>query len=355
MSDLRQNILELKTDDHATNKGFYSELLSELAPAKPTEVYNTYWYFAAERQNVFFNKIKKKHPPWSKDRILRKYKFTNAYRAADRVSQYLIQNVIYDDDHDLEDLFFRIILFKIFNKIETWELLKSKLGEINYKTFDFSTYNEVLTEAQDSGKAIYSGAYIMASGKSAFGYSKKHRNHLALVSKMMEENLPLKIATAESMQEAFTLIKSYPSIGDFLAYQYVTDINYSKITDFSETEFVVPGPGAIDGIHKCFSDLGGLSETEIIKMMYERQSLEFERLGIKFKTLWGRPLKLIDCQNLFCEVDKYSRVAHPNIKGKSDRKRIKQKYSPTNRSLHYWFPPKWGINDRVQKFYEELS
>lgn len=32
-------------------------------------------------------------------------------------------------------------------------------------------------------------------------------------------------------------------------------------------------------------------------------------LGLRFRSLAGRRLKLIDCQNLFCEVDKYARVA----------------------------------------------
>ena len=63
-------------------------------------------------------------------------------------------------------------------------------------------------------------------------------------------------------------------------------------------EFVVPGPGARDGISKCFNDLGGLSEVEIIKLMADRQESEFERLGLEFRSLWGRPLQLIDCQNL---------------------------------------------------------
>ena len=39
----------------------------------------------------------------------------------------------------------------------------------------------------------------------------------------------------------------YPTIGDFLAYQYITDLNYSTLTNFTEMEFVVPGPGAKHG------------------------------------------------------------------------------------------------------------
>ena len=39
-------------------------------------------------------------------------------------------------------------------------------------------------------------------------------------------------------------------------------------------------------------------------------------------------MQLIDCQNLFCEVDKYARHAHPEVRGISGRTRIKQSYRP---------------------------
>ncbi len=149
------------------------------------------------------------------------------------------------------------------------------------------------------------------------------------------------------MQQAFNLIRSYPTIGDFLAYQYVTDVNYSTVTNFTEMEFVVPGPGAIDGIRKCFADTGGMSDADVIRVMADRQEAEFERLGLDFRTLWGRRLQLIDCQNLFCEVDKYARVAHPEANGASGRTRIKQKFRPNADPIDYWYPPKWGINDAV--------
>ncbi len=149
------------------------------------------------------------------------------------------------------------------------------------------------------------------------------------------------------MQQAFNLIRGYPTIGDFLAYQYVTDVNYSTITDFTEMEFVVPGPGAIDGIRKCFTDTGGMTDADVIRVMAERQEVEFERLGLDFQTLGGRRLQLIDCQNLFCEVGKYARVMHPEVSGASGRTRIKQKFRPNAEPIEYWYPPKWGINDVV--------
>ena len=99
-----------------------------IAPLRPTPVYDTYWRFAAERQEIFFRRAEQQPPPWTNDTILGSYKFTNAYRASDRTSQYLIQHVIYRDDlpDDPAEVFFRIVLFKLFNRIDTWELDPSR-------------------------------------------------------------------------------------------------------------------------------------------------------------------------------------------------------------------------------------
>ncbi len=315
----------------------------------PTPVYDTYWKFATERQEVFYSRIENKKFPWTDDEILKTYKFTNAYRASDRVSQYLIKNVIYNNDqYSPEDQCFRIILFKLFNKIETWVYLEKKLGEISYKTYDYSIYNQLLTQKLVDKEKIYSAAYIMPSGKSCFGFNKKHQNNLKLLENMMQTGIAKEIAKAKSLKELYEILLSYPTIGSFLAYQFAIDINYSELCDFSEMSFVVAGPGAKNGIIKCFKDLKGLKYEDIIKYVTERQEEEFEKRGLKFKTLFGRKLQMIDCQNLFCETDKYARIAHPDICGLNDRRRIKQQY--VNRNLEnivYFYPPKWGINNKI--------
>ena len=319
-------------------------VFTTLSPARPTVVYESYWRFAVERQEVFFRKIEGLPAPWTSDPIIASHKFTNAYRASDRVSQYLIKHVIYEGDQSPEEVFFRTILFKLFNRIETWEMLRDHLTTISNADYSFREYDRVLTEALAAGKRIYSAAYMMPSGKSSFGHTQKHRNHLMLLERMMEDEAPQRITDSSTMAQAFDVLRSYPTIGDFLAYQFVTDLNYSNLTDYSEMEFVVPGPGALDGIRKCFADQAGLSDTDIIKLVTEGQEREPERLELKFRTLGGRPLQLIDCQNLFCEVSKYARVKHPEIKGLSKRTRIKQLYRPSASPIGYWYPPKWGIN-----------
>jgi hypothetical protein len=311
-----------------------------------TYVFDTYWKFAAERQEIFFNRIGGMSQ-LTTDPILLKYKFTNAYRAADRVSQYLIREIIYKGDQNPDELLFRILLFKLFNKIETWELLQHELGTLTWEGFSFELYSKVLSQALQAGEPIYSGAYIMASGRSSFGYTRKHQNHLKLIEQMMRLQLADRIGEAKSFEAVYDLLLHFPTIGKFLAYQYAIDINYSMLTDFSEMEFVMPGPGAKDGIRKCFSSLGDYDEADVIRYAADRQEQEFERLGIHFKSLWGRRLQLIDCQNLFCETDKYARIAHREVGGISNRTRIKQLYSSSHRPIQYRFPHKWGLNDTI--------
>ncbi|MEX0604252.1 MAG: nucleotide kinase domain-containing protein [Marinobacter sp.] len=325
---------------------------------KASVVFDSYWKFATERQTVFNKRVVGEIGPWTNDPILRAHKFTNAYRASDRVSQYLIKNVLYSGSFDAENTIFRTLLFKIFNKIETWELLESGLEkEISLNTFNVPEYSRLLEAAKASKRSIYSAAYIMPSGASSNGVrtGSKHRFHLELLKSLEKNGFFSQISHAKSMKEGYELLLSLPSIGPFLAYQYITDLNYSAHFDYSEQEFVIPGPGARDGIRKCFTDFGDYSEIDIIRMMSEEQEANFDRLNLPFESLWGRPLQLIDCQNLFCEVDKYARVKHPEIIGRTGRSRIKQKFQPTTPSLNLpWYPPKWGINARVSEFQRSI-
>lgn len=315
------------------------------AQPKPTKVFDSYWKFAAERQEIFFARLEGKAQPWTSDHVLREYKFTNAYRASDRVSQYLIKNVIYSGSFTDEDLLFRVVLFKLFNKIETWEEIERRCGPIAWSNYSFLGYDEALASAMSRGERIYSAAYIMAATKEVG--AKKHQMHLRLLEKMISDQVAAKLRASTSMQQAFSLLRSCPMIGDFLAYQYLVDLNYSPLLSFSEMDFVMPGPGAVDGIAKCFSDLSGWTTADIIRAATETQAEQFERRGIDFRSLWGRPLQLIDCQNLFCEIDKYSRVMHPEFSGHSGRTKIKQRFSPNVSPVRPWYPPKWGINDRI--------
>lgn len=324
---------------------FVKKQLPEIEALGPTAVYDAYWHFAAERQEIFERRRKRLPPPWTDDPVLLTNKFTNVYRASDRISQYLIRNVIYTPTlFDADDIVFRILLFKIFNKIETWELLERECGVISISNFSPQQFGGVLEAAMQRGESIYSGAYIMPTGLRSLRLARKHQTHLAILQMMVDTELPKKVSDSESLADLYLILRSYPLMGEFLAYQYAIDINYSNVTGFSESEFVMPGPGARSGIRKCFSTLGDYTESEIIRIVTDQQEIEFRNRGLDFSYIGGRTLQQIDIQNIFCEIDKYARVRFPDISGKHNRTRIKHRFHANPTPIDFLYPPKWNLS-----------
>jgi hypothetical protein len=333
------------------NTSHFSIGSNRFATLQPTPVFDSYWRFAAERQAIFFRRLTGAPPPWTDDPILRRHKFTNAYRASDRVSQFLIRHVIYGNGYSGEpdEVVFRILLFKLFNKIGTWRLLEREIGDLTWARFDAKRYDTILSRAFAAGQRLYSAAYIIPPVRQANAGGVKHRGHLWLMTQMLRARLSQRLADATSLQAAYEALKVYPSIGNFLGFQLAIDINYSTVLSRPESEFVVAGPGALDGLSKCFANAAEFDPADLIEYVTDRQAEEFARLGLQFNDLWGRPLQQIDCQNLFCEISKYARVAHPEVVGVSGRTRIKQIFQPTPARLAVWYPPKWGLNEQLPK------
>ena len=315
---------------------------------RPT-VHDAYWRFAHERQRIFHRRARGDAPPWTDDAILAEHKFCNTYRASDRVSQFLIRDVIYGSaGRDLapEDVAFRIVFFRLFSKESTWRALEDATGGVTLGNFAPPRLADVLDHRRRRGP-IYTAAFILCA-HDAFGQPSKHRNHLALLEEMfVRRRIGRDLARVRSLQEVYEMLRDLPLLGPFMAYQLAIDLNYSELLDFSENDFTQPGPGALRGLRKVFTDFGGESPQHLILRTVDRQEEEFERLGLPFENLFGRRLHAIDCQSLYCEVDKYSRAAWPELK--SARVRIKARFHPSPEPFDLFYPPKWGLNESLPR------
>lgn len=310
-------------------------------PVPRQRIYDLYWYFASERQRTFERRVAGIPWPWTDDRIIQTFKFCNVFRAADRVSQYMIREVCYHDEPcSPEDRLFQIIAFRTFSKIETWQSVRNFLG--HYPTLDDledASFLKALEHAKNQNGGLYTGAFILCA-TDAYGQGTKHRNHVELFRHMfLQGALGEQLLEAKSLHEVYELLHGYPLMGDFMSYQTSIDLNYSSLINFSENEFTQAGPGALRGIKKVFCSLDDYTPAEVIGWMVERQEEEFTRLSLPFHGLWGRPLHAIDCQGLFCETDKYCREAAPELT--SARKRIKARFNASPESVQL-FSPKVG-------------
>jgi alpha-glutamyl/putrescinyl thymine pyrophosphorylase clade 1 len=314
------------------------EVQAKVRPA----LFDAYWRFAASRQAIFERRWAGSPAPWTDDPILRRYKFCNTFRAADRVTQYLLSEVIYHPEcKDLrpEDVFCRVVLFRLFSKPETWQALDTTGQRLTAASLDPDVQAAVLDRLKQR-QAIYTSAFILAPPSQNLG--SKHLHHLRLVKRMFSPGgVGRVLARARSLHEVVDALLGWPTIGPFLAYQIAIDLNYSPHLRFSENDFTLPGPGAERGLRKVFSDPRGRSGEQLILDMVEDQDSQFNRLGLSFRGLFGRPLHAIDCQGLFCEIDKYSRVAFPELK--SGRTRIKQSFRPTGPLPSLVFPAHWEL------------
>ncbi len=298
---------------------------------------------------MFWKKCEDNSSSLTSDPILREYKFTNVYRACDRVSQYLINHVIYNDVERFtpEDVLLRILVFKIFNKIETWEYLEKTYGDISIEHFDVEDISNLLSRRQ-SAYPIFSNAYMMTGSHRRYDYlSNKHARWLQMVKdEFIGEGVVKKVLKADSMESVFNLMEQCSFVGGFLAYQYTIDFNYSPYVNFDENSFVKAGIGAIRGIKKCFHEYGEDYE-DAIRYIYKHLDDYRREFGLdKFKPLPGREPHLIDIQNCFCETDKYLRAKMPELL--VGNVRIKQHYKETPQPIDYAFPPKWHINAKIQ-------
>ena len=157
--------------------------------------------------------------PWTDDPILSTYKFCNVFRASDRVSQYMIRNVVYSDNKaNPADLLFRIIAFRMFSRNETWDAIVKFLGRQPFiRDLEDETFREALEFALEEQGKLYTGAFILCANQ-AYGHHKKYLNHIALFRHMfIQDGLAEKLLAAGSLAEIYALLHTYPLMGNFTA------------------------------------------------------------------------------------------------------------------------------------------
>ncbi|KAI9436901.1 hypothetical protein H4582DRAFT_1960404 [Lactarius indigo] len=290
---------------------------------KLSPVIDTLFLWMTERHAIHQRRLAGQPWPWTDDPIFRQHAFTNVFRVYDRVTQYIICNVIGKGDQDLHETCFRVILFRCFNRISTWELLLNHFGELTWRDFDLSAYEAVLYEEYRQNNKLYGASYILPApelgGTSLGGTKANYANHLRLLKVMMESDLPGQLGQLSELSDAWERISLYPSMGEFLSFQLLLDLNMIPGLSYPE-DWAICGPGATSCLTKIFGPEVNGVYGEALAWLHDSQDLHFARLGISHER---RPsigsthqLSLVDFEHSLCECDVYSRKAHPNIKGR---------------------------------------
>ncbi|QRW15879.1 hypothetical protein RhiXN_03880 [Rhizoctonia solani] len=258
------------------------------------------------RHELFLRRFEGHPPPWTEDPILRNHRFTNVSRTYDRATQFLINRVINVGDQTHEELFFRMVLFRLFNRISTYEYLERRCGPLTIANFNIPRWSAALTRLQNEGNSLYTGAYQVNWPNFGAETANKpsHEKHFILIKHMLEDELPEKMRRYKRLKDAFESILLYPSCGQFNSYQLALDLNMLPEVNYDQDTWAPVGPGSMRGLLKMFGP----------------RDQHWRRLGVDTNQPIHGPglcpprIGLPEIEHGLCEVDKYSRMKYPEIK-----------------------------------------
>ncbi|CAE6443536.1 unnamed protein product [Rhizoctonia solani] len=322
---------------------------------------DTMFYWIHERHELFLRRFEGHPPPWTEDDILRNHRFTNVSRTYDRATQFLINRVINVGDQAHEELFFRTVLFRLFNRISTYEYLERRCGPLTIANFDIPRWSAALSKLQSKGNSLYTGAYQVNWPNFGAETANKpsHEKHFILIKHMLDDRLPDKVKRCTRLKAAFESILAYPSCGQFISYQLALDLNMLPEVNYDQDAWAPVGPGSMRGLLKMFGPGVKGIENEAMLYLLSIQDQHWRRLGVDMDRPIHGPglcpprIGLPEIEHGLCEVDKYSRMRHPDITlgggriPKVIKHRFKEEFAtqPVTRNL----PLKW------QEMYPQAS
>lgn len=246
----------------------------------------TFLDFVWERQAVWQRRQSGQPQPWSADPVLSTRKFTNVFRWVDPGSQFVITDLMCDDEMEFLS---RCLLYRITNLPDAWSSFEGDLS-LTKRPGEFW---EHLHSRKTRGLPVFSGAYMIWGGTEK-GVDKI--DHVFGVLEGASDGL-VGFLMADTQRERFEALESCRGMGAFNAMQVLTDYGYG--TEYREDQFVVPGPGARKGA----AELGASGE-EAIEWAWETIHATPGQPEVL-----GRQLSKMDVQNCLCEFSKYVRFA----------------------------------------------
>ena len=285
-----------------------------------------------ERQSIYHKRmVLKEPPPWTDDTVLRNYFFTNVYREEDKGTVFLIRNLIRIEDDN--DLLFAIMVYRLFNDIDTFRFLMLRCKMTRWGTWDWERASRYLNAYENHGNRVFTDAFTVTGVKFG-GFPDKIRNICYLIHKLQKQvpALLARIKSAKSLKQVWQIFNDTEGFGRFLAYELAIDVNYSRLIQFSENDWVNAGPGCKRGILWIWSARDTSKKWEdYITFLQVQQETFIEGIGRldEWHAVWpGYRMTLRGVEHSLCEFQKYARSKyHSNPDGTPSRSATR-KYIP---------------------------
>lgn len=260
-----------------------------------------YFYWIHERETIRINKEVLRHePPWTDDPILQKFKFCQVFREEDRTTRWFkrhIRNVWRDDP----EVLMATVIFRWFNFIETGRTLVRHNLHIEWDR------KKAIEEITKQDKWV-TGAYIVKTPNRM----DKVTGVAECISHMWSdrEKLVDQILATESLEKSWEILRDYPYMGPFMAYEVITDLRHTYLLRDAKDilTWANAGPGAMRGLNRLAGrdlDFSRRSHPWNDEM---RELWEISRERLNSNLIDLSRFEMREIEGGLCEFDKYSRI-----------------------------------------------
>lgn len=270
------------------------------------EELDRYCYWQLEREKIRIKKeVLKQEPPWTDDPILQEFKFCQVFREDDRTTRWF-RTHIREPLRDKPSVLMATVIFRWFNFINTGRTLIEQDLLLNWDR------KKAIEEITKQPKWV-TGAYII---KTPNGMNKV-TGVAECVSHMWQDReylIDLLEEPDASLEKTWHLLRDYPYMGPFMAYEVVTDLRHTYLLENADDimTWANAGPGAMRGLNRLtgrelsFSqrshDWNGEMQELFALVLNRLDRSEFRSFNLL------SPYEMREIEGGLCEFDKYSRI-----------------------------------------------
>lgn len=287
--------------------------MKDLHSLDPVKV-NNFWEFVILRHNAFIRKfVYQTEYPWTPDEIIQKVKFTNVYRILDRGTVFVIDKILPSVEMTNKSpisFLQNLLFYREFNYPPTHKFFAQTFGsgELNISGIEVHENLHLHQQVQEyvRNNKWRSNAYTVVGTIDKI---------IKRTQEWMKSEILQEVISSNDKKYAFDSLCKLYELGPFVAYEVISDYEYSGYHQWNASSWVNPGPGCERGIDLIINDNQTLQwPNEFILVvvwlwMNQREMLKNAEKSIRLKfpdELWrGKPLTLRDVEHSLCEYHKY--------------------------------------------------
>ncbi|HKU51030.1 MAG TPA: nucleotide kinase domain-containing protein [Nitrospira sp.] len=270
-----------------------------------------FYEFMRKREQIRLNRLAGEPWPWTEDRILQEYSFTNVKREHDRTS-ILYREGLYEghDDAPFEQVMINAATARFFGRAE---FVCHYIGW--QETFDVDFLLSRVQIAKKEGQSVWTNAYMITAGGQSLPKDQiVVRQYLAMLwAKMDVLYVAFKRAHAwQHLMDAMRRVDGFGGTG-FMSKEVLLDTMFTHVwpsiggrhvpSDWST--WCPAGPGARRGVARVMGTAYDerVPEKLALEVMLELYEKRFAMWPVEWVSL-----DLHDIQFQLCEFDKYERA-----------------------------------------------